>query len=204
MKHNLLLQCMLILSVASTGQNRQITGTAFYKYNDFVGNRPDAGATVKVFSLNDPNLEKSSTVDLQGNFSVSNLDTGAHLLIIVSKETNDDPYLGYSRTVIYGKLFNKYFGFNPQTIDTALQNAIEAKHQEYMEYGVSKKFSYKKVMNTKKEVMEMVFKFFNELPIEKMIRTGINLPTDKYDIKELTLNEKPLDKLVIDFGISNH
>jgi hypothetical protein len=195
---------LLLMPLTIQAQNGSIAGNVFYKYNDFVGNRPDAGATVKVFPLANPASFKKATVDLQGNFAITNLDTGKHLVIVISKETNQDPYLGYFAFVVYGKYIDKYFGFNPKTIDTALQNAIESKHQEYFEYGVTKKANFKKIEKTKTEIMEMVFKFFNELPLEKMVNTGITLPTDNFQLQELVVNDKPSEKLIIDFGISDH
>ena len=82
-----------------------VQGTVSWKYNDFVGSRPDVGAKVYLFSKNYKEnkgktyLYSSSrpddglyfqTVDKDGKYILNDIPTGSYYLLIVSENTNRD------------------------------------------------------------------------------------------------------------------
>ena len=86
----ILVEMFLFINVSA--QTGTITGNVFYKYNDFVGNRGDAGSDV--FVINKGNIKYKSKSDINGNFKIENFDTGYYSIVIRSKATTDDPEIG--------------------------------------------------------------------------------------------------------------
>jgi len=83
-----------------------VTGEVTYKYNDYVGNRGDAGATVLLISKNvkslPDNLAYGMTNDLpdgcyateasgSGTYTFNNIPVGEYVLIFISENTTPDP-----------------------------------------------------------------------------------------------------------------
>ena len=83
-----------------------VTGEVTYKYNNYVGNRGDAGSTVLLISKNIESLPDElaygSTYDLpegcyatevsgSGNYTFNNIPTGEYVLIFISKNTSPNP-----------------------------------------------------------------------------------------------------------------
>lgn len=193
---------VLIWPTLMLAQTGEISGTVFYKYSDYVGNRPDAGASIELFPINNPEEKKNTLADLQGSFHFSNLDTGKYLIIVKSKETNESPYMGVTKLIVYGNLLNKYFHFNPRETNHALQTAIELKDQEYTDYLMSKNPKPKKLASLKDELVQLSFSFFSEIPIDGLIKTGISLPTEKFEIREITISGNSQEKIIVDFGLT--
>ena len=193
---------VLILPLATFAQTGELSGSVFYKYNDYVGSRPDVGASVILFALANADQKKSTLVNLSGDFQFTKLDTGRYLLIVKSKETNESPYMGITKLIVYGNLLNKYFNFNPREVNKPLQTAIELKNDEYTDYLISKNPKPKKLTSLKLELTELSFKFFNEIPLNGLIKAGISLPTDKIDVREVSISDKNAEKIVVDFGLS--
>ena len=77
------------LFVSCKKEPGSVSGNVYYKFNDYVGNKPDAGATIKVFNL-DKGAEPAvyeGTADVQGNYKVSGINPADYLLVVKSKTT---------------------------------------------------------------------------------------------------------------------
>lgn len=85
----------------------RVTGTVTYKYNDFVGNKADTGATVILVSKSVKVLPDSFglglwsyapkgcyivKVDGAGNYTFDNIPVGEYYLVIISNNTTDNIY----------------------------------------------------------------------------------------------------------------
>ena len=92
----ILLLLLVMVPCLCFSQTGKISGNAFYKYNDFVGNRPDAGCTAYLF-LNNTFIEKTKS-DVSGNFYFDGLKTGSYDLIIVSNATNASYQESFNKT----------------------------------------------------------------------------------------------------------
>jgi len=122
----MLLMCMVVCSFAACTTNTnvdnaktqpaettqetpkfgKVTGEVTYKYNDYVGSKPDTGAQMlliskAVTSLPD-NLAYGTTSDLPegcyatkvsggGNYTFNNIPVGEYVLIFISKNTTPNP-----------------------------------------------------------------------------------------------------------------
>jgi hypothetical protein len=108
---------LLLLPLLTFGQKGNITGNVFYKYNDFVGNRADAGSNIYVINKNNRILYHDKT-GLDGNFKIENVDTGYVTVMIVSKNTNTNPedFIENFSTIKYYLTIN----YNKQLFDSII------------------------------------------------------------------------------------
>lgn len=86
-----LLLLIVFLPTFCIGQKGVIKGNVFYKYNEYVGNRADAGSSIYLLFRNASQKYKETKADLNGNFSFENLDTGQYLIAVKSQQVNQSP-----------------------------------------------------------------------------------------------------------------
>ena len=129
-----------------------VQGTVSWKYNDFVGSRPDVGAKVYLFSENykekkgklyEYNSSRPDdglyfqTVDKDGKFILNDIPSGSYYLLIVSENTNrdilNDSRKEYATSAFKGKIDDmKYFTstvlyinkFELKSIDIGVKDSI--------------------------------------------------------------------------------
>ena len=103
-------------------QKCSIKGNVFYKYNNFVGNRADAGCTVYLFYPHNSKHYKKVITDLSGNFSFQDLDKGQYLIAAQSKEVRQNP-LNHIR-ILQDVPIGLYFDVDlKSTIETGIDSA---------------------------------------------------------------------------------
>ena len=89
-------------------QTGTISGNVFYKYNDFVGNRADAGATVNVLNYDNPEIRlEPLTADVQGNYKTEPLKPGRYMVIVRSKANTADPYKSFKDLQYHSDFLSK-------------------------------------------------------------------------------------------------
>lgn len=108
----LLLLIIPLLPVFITAQPGNISGNAYWKYNDYVGNKPDAGSDVLLYNLDSPQFKKHNQCDVQGNFRFDNLQPGKYFLIVSSKATNTDGSENIEMFRIYKDYTKRAFGID--------------------------------------------------------------------------------------------
>ena len=107
------------LSFAQTGT---IAGNAFWKYNDFVGNKPDAGSKVYVFPSNLMDKELQIKCDVQGNFKFDNVKPGKYLVVIISENTNDLFSNNFSK--LNNPALKNYLGFSIPELNKTIYDSL--------------------------------------------------------------------------------
>jgi hypothetical protein len=88
-----------------------LTGNIFWKYNNYVGNKPDAGAKISIYSLDEnPKDSVYTTIaDINGNFKIENINPGEYFLIVNSKNTKSLPSTHLENIKINSKNLSKLF-----------------------------------------------------------------------------------------------
>lgn len=82
---------LTLLPLCSSAQTATISGNAFYHYNEYVGDRADAGDDVYLIREHDTASRPASTqTDVAGNFKFEKLEPGRYILVVVSKNTFDN------------------------------------------------------------------------------------------------------------------
>jgi len=88
----------------------KIDGSVYWKYNDCVGNKPDAGSKVKLFSYDEPSLVYNSSVDINGEFRIDNVNVGKYLMVVESENTNTSESDMVQELFFYINDLDKIFG----------------------------------------------------------------------------------------------
>jgi hypothetical protein len=119
------------LILFSCGPNYgSLNGNAYWKYNDYVGDKPDPGTEVYLFPWDSSKEVYETTCDVQGNFMFDKIVTGDYILVAISKNTTassiDQFYeLASSAAFIY-------LDFWREKSDRALFNRAWNKHTQYV------------------------------------------------------------------------
>ena len=92
MKFYILLPFLFLLSCKNSDKKKpkefgSLTGNIYWKYNNFVGNKPDAGSDVTIYSTTDSTLKFEATADVRGDYRIDSLPVGLYLIIIKSENT---------------------------------------------------------------------------------------------------------------------
>lgn len=104
----MLLICCPIICIAQGS----IQGNVFWKYNDYVGNKPDAGSEVYLFSKDTSASPAETQCDVMGNFKFGNVNPGQYAVIIISRNTNDNGDYNFIFFDTYNKESKYFFGFD--------------------------------------------------------------------------------------------
>jgi hypothetical protein len=91
-----------------------ISGNIFWKYNDYVGNKPDAGSIVSLYSLeeNPKDSVYTTTADINGNYKFENIIPGNYFLKVISKNTKSSPKMHLESLKLYPNEIKQIFGLN--------------------------------------------------------------------------------------------
>ncbi|UPK69319.1 carboxypeptidase-like regulatory domain-containing protein [Chitinophaga filiformis] len=77
---------IVVLFFACKPQTGNVRGNIFWKYNNYVGNKPDAGASVTLYSMSD-SVKLDAKCDVQGNFIFDKVPVGKYILVVRSQNT---------------------------------------------------------------------------------------------------------------------
>lgn len=179
----------------------------FWKYNNFVGNRPDAGSKAQLFSLTDSTISFKSTADVRGDIKFDSVPVDYYLLIIESKNTTDEalsffkmmyPYKGLLdkichcgiETILTEERINKLFKYDSlSSASLRIDNPSKAleQHQRY-----------------KDSAIKLAAKYFEEVPYDLYQKTGILTMSypKKTDIRTISIRNGRDENVVVDFGIT--
>ena len=104
------------------GECGSFAGVVYWKYNDYVGNKPDIGSKVELYSLDTirGNLKYETSVDAQGNYKLEKVLPGSYLLILQSKNTTVCPEKLLQKLVGYSSEIKQLFNFDIDIYKTQL------------------------------------------------------------------------------------
>src|SRR5579872_1228529 len=148
-------------------QTGTIAGSAFWKYNDFIGNKADAASEVWLYrdSVAAP---LKTECDFQGSFKFDNLKPGKYLIIIKSKNAKDDWSDNYIQ-LRYAPL-SEYFTKDISSIDKSLFDSAtyyqkaysSATTEKYGPFSANKHF--KKMRELNRQYLQCVKRVFSNIP----------------------------------------
>ena len=195
-----------------------LAGNAYWKYNDYVGNKPDAGADVYLFSTDTSKSPLKTTSDVQGNFALNNLAPGKYLLVVSSKATNASSQDQVNAILSF--LYDPIIGF-PTIKSDQIHRFIES-------YYGAKRFEVKMEIreSTARDSLnyyrtiarETADSILNELPEEKPFKKWVfyfgakNIGDDvkiktwtalsKIKVQTVEIKSEETASAIIDFGIT--
>jgi len=122
----------------------KISGNVYWKYNNVIGNKPDAGANVYLYTLDTTKQYQTTSCDVQGNFSFTGLQDGPYLVVVRSENTTSRPRDFFMNASDSATL--KYVGFYLRDLNKSISDSMSHTFQKYAdalgasvhaEYGTS-------------------------------------------------------------------
>jgi hypothetical protein len=208
---NKLYYLLITLSVLSCNSKEKLIeygslkGNVFWKYNDFVGNRPDAGADISIYSLADSSIKIEATADVQGNYTFDSIPTGYYLLIVQSKNTRSDAITLLREIRVHRKAIERVFNSD---LSRVLTPTVETKISYFdslsNHYLASDKANGLRKYELYQDSANVLAKsIFEALPQNVQLQLGAfgSYPNKTY-IKTVTINKGRAETIVTDFGIT--
>lgn len=103
---------IILLPYICSAQTGSISGNAFWHYNDYIGNKPDAAADVYLFTGDSTKAPDNTQCDVMGNFKFDQIAPGKYLVLIVSRATTDDGTNNFIVFNAYKGMYREFLGFD--------------------------------------------------------------------------------------------
>ena len=205
---------MILLGVLCNVGNAQsgtIKGNVFFKYNDLIGNRADAGSQVILYSQADSTFA-TTTADLQGNFVYDNLQPGQYMVGVVSENTIDNGIESFGLASF--AYTQPYLGFSFSKLSPDLYDSIHSGIQkcDSLLIVMSSKTKYGGQWNKARKAREKIMKDCQTMIKRLMAQAPLNSKTlpynftrihgKKYRFSNVTVEPGKTSTIVIDFGIT--
>lgn len=185
-----------------------LAGNVYWKYNDFIGNKPDAGSEVFLYSSDTTRPVIKTKCDVQGNFSLKDIPEGDYLLVVQSGNTRSSAKealmeLAYTKT-------KPFLGFDIGDIaDTSeIRNVLRfelsdtsSNNESYeaLTARIKKREAAEKSKEDKAE--EIIGKIPRNARLFKDVIT-IGRVSNKINLKTVKIAKDKEEKVVVDFGIT--
>ena len=193
------------------GDYGTITGNAYWKYNNYVGNKPDAGAEITLYSLDTirKGLKFEANSDVQGNYNIEKIPPGEYFLIVRSKNATDCPESHLSNLRINAFYINQLFSFNINKYKEQMTEinvldslASAALLSDEKGYGTaSKKLDnyYKYQEQSRNKANELIKSLPEEFTRKIKLYTGYS---NAFDFEVIQIDENKSYNIITDFGIT--
>ena len=208
MKKKLLIIIVLITALTScTKKPGSLNGNVFWEYNDYVGNKPDAGSEVKLYSITNKESKFETTTDVSGNFKIEEIPPGKYFLIVQSKNTTDSPVNHLHNLFFNSENIKNIFGLDLNKFKKEFE---EIKRIENKSDEVVIKFDFDKPNSTnesddfekaQKEINTKSVDIISRFPKEFMSKLGIYTGHDRsFDFSVVEIMEGKSSTQNVDFG----
>jgi hypothetical protein len=193
------------------GDYGTITGNEYWKYNNYVGNKPDAGAEITLYSLDTirKGLKFEANSDVQGNYNIEKIPPGEYFLIVRSKNATDCPESHLSNLRINAFYINQLFSFNINKYKEQMTEinvldslASAALLSDEKGYGTaSKKLDnyYKYQEQSRNKANELIKSLPEEFTRKIKLYTGYS---NAFDFEVIQIDENKSYNIITDFGIT--
>ena len=194
------------------GDYGQLSGNVYWKYNNFIGNKPDAGSKITMYSLDTLRKEVfyETTCDVTGNFKLEKVLPGEYLLVVNSKNTTNSPaeHLDELRTYSYeiSELFD-YNIYKENESELNEYNTLDSIYNatQYRYYSKTSDYlkSYEQNKKLENQKMNMAEKIIEKIPLNIRSKIGLySSYSNKIDLSNITIDENKTTNKIIDFGIT--
>ncbi|TWW02101.1 carboxypeptidase-like regulatory domain-containing protein [Chitinophaga pinensis] len=183
-----------------------MAGNVFWKYNDYVGNKPDAGATVALYSTKDT-IKHKATCDVNGNFKFDKINVGNYILVVTSKSTNASPKDHLQNIIDHFAEVNYVTKHDLSKLNfTAHFNTLRDSIRALLVKDVSATHDYVNLINQRKEMEDslssfssrILFDIYQQSPAATVPRSLSN----KFYYSTITVEPEKTNNVAIDFGIT--
>jgi hypothetical protein len=191
-----------------------ITGNAYWKFNDFVGNKADAGAEVILYSMDTirGNLVFEATTDVQGNYKIENIPPGEYFLMVRSTNATDCPEVHLARFKTYSAYLRDIHGFDLEEYSSDLKEisvldslaglVLTSVDYKNLKYGDAQKAldSFNRYSKLRREkANELINSFPDDFKRKIKLYTGYSYA---YDFDVIYVEENKVNNHISDFGVT--
>lgn len=194
------------------GEYGVLAGNAYWKYNNFLGNKADAGAEIELYSLDTVrgNLKYEASADVQGNYRIEKVLPGSYFLVVRSKNATDCPERHLDNFVRYASYMKQLFGLDINIYKTQLEEidsldnafrSILTDNDEKKYGGLSRQID--KYTAIENEMRDKAEKLLKSLPED--FKQKIHFYTsysNAYDFTTIRIEEGKTKTENTDFGIT--
>ena len=211
MRTLLVMFCITIALVSCGPKYGSVTGNVYWKYNNYVGNKPDAGSIAYLYPYNKSSKPIEATADIQGNFRFDKAETGDYLLLVVSKNTTDSPEDHYHEIKLSSAYLRDVFNFEVSKILPDKQKEFHIRDSILLNFQITDKSSIsgdflkhmdqvRKKKDTLRTVAEEIIK---AIPSDIVMKLGILTSYgSKIKIKKIKVEADRSTNEVFDFGVT--
>lgn len=196
-----------ILSCKEEKKFGSLTGNIYWKYNDFVGNKPDAGSYVQLLSIKDSNSTFETSADIQGNYRFDDIPVGEYLVLIKSKNTTGSGS-ELLATLSYHILELDRI-YHSQISDSIFEGIRLCRKIDSARYAIdfaSDVDNNRRIKNRDRlrdSANSVADKYLAQLPLDMKVATFVNgTGSNKVDIQYVRIENKKTKTTVTDFGIT--
>lgn len=181
-----------------------LKGNVYWKYNDYVGNKPDAGSTITLYSLFDTSYSETVTCDVSGNYSIDSIPAGDYFLVVASKATNERPTDALEIVYMYSSLLKTIARDSFQGLKKAWDslNSLNKASEEV----ISNSSTYEKLLKQREirdSMNHIANRWFEARSSEALSRIGkIISSTPKVRYEMIIIKPRRVETVVTDFGIT--
>ncbi len=181
---------VLQFPTACAVKHGSITGSAYWKYNEVAGNRPDSGSEVFLFSSATAEGPLTAICDSLGNFSFSKIPVGDYTLVARSRATTSSVPDQIHDFVEY--LYDPIIGFGRKADDPLISRFIES-------YYLAKKHYY--YQQASERLADSIFNAMpRDCPLLKWVYHSGAMVPGKVKVQKAKVEAEKPSKVVIDFG----
>lgn len=206
----LLLLLIFVMPYYSYAQMGSVSGNVFWKYNEYVGNKPDAGSSIYLYSLTDTTIKFETKCDVMGNYKIEQIMPGRYFLIIKSYNTTQNPIWFTPILKFYKHQIDTALQIKISEYNSDLQDKMDSIYKAYnditLEYAQQKIKLGKYLKETerlKKEHNQIQNLFLKSLPSEYQLKLDIFSSIHKsFEYKIIQVLPNRNETIITDFGIT--
>ena len=213
MKKGFLVISLLIIALTScTKKPGILIGNVFWKYNDYIGNKPDSGTEINIYSLTDKKCKYKTTADISGNYKIESIVPGKYFIIMQSSNTTDSPEDHLDNLLVNSDELKTLFGFDVSKFKDEINeiNLLKDKYDKVLsdtdldKYGgIDKKITaYDKIQDDiKNKSISLIQKFATEFESKLDSQFGLYYVYFKsFDFATIEIKENQTSTKNTDFG----
>lgn len=179
-------------------------GNVFWQYNKYVGNKPDAGATVRLYGLSDTSKFYFAKTDVRGDFSFDSIPEGSYFSIVESKNTTGSPRDFYNEIKFNAKTLGQLTGYDIEKLISQKQSIISnldsLKSKALDTKGLPGLRLYDKYRDSINSVCKSLIE---QIPDSVRWKISILTPySSKVNYDLIVISPNKTESKVIDFGIT--
>jgi hypothetical protein len=209
-----LLLYLILIPLLSSAQTSSISGNAYWHYNDYVGDKADAGSDVYLFTGEPGKAPQNTQCDVMGNFRFDNLTAGDYMVLIISKNTTDDGSYNFIPFDAYHQYCKKFLGFDIREqkaaydsvaiLDTAYQQSARQKISLWNSNKRLKDLQIKKdaLAFQKRQILSTAVSNVDLMVAPPLIPLRSTAIQKKVNLSFVTLSGGQNKTIIADFGIT--